>query len=114
MTETQIVDAFGPWLPADEIAAEALRECRVPDPIVQVQSVLEANFDLTADQALPYDVVDAMRTRHSIDLTGFNLSMTNTRKADLIADLAAECDSPAGRQRICSDVMAAWSMRELR
>ena len=72
----QIVDVFGPWMPVDEIAVEALRKCCLPDAIVQVQSVLEANFNLTADLSLPYDVLDAMRARHSIDLTGFNLSMT--------------------------------------
>ena len=72
----QIVDVFGPWVPVDEITAQALTKCRIPDPIVNVQSVLEANFDLTEDQTLPYDVLDAMRTRHSIDMTGFNLSMT--------------------------------------
>lgn len=74
--QKQIVDVCEPWVPADEIAAEALRESRVPDPIVKVQSVLEAKFDLTADQVLPYDVFETMRTRHSICLTGFSLSMT--------------------------------------
>ena len=38
----------------------------------------------------------------------------STRKADLIADLVAECDDPAVRQRVCSGLMAAWSMHELR
>lgn len=72
----QIVDVFGPWVPVDEITEDVVRKCCLPDPTVKVQSVLEANFELTADQTLPYDVLDAMRTRHSIDLTGFNLSMT--------------------------------------
>ena len=72
----QVIDVFGPWTPVDEMPAEALTKCRLPDPIVYAQSVLEANFELTDNQTLPYDVLDAMRTRHSIDLTGFNLSMT--------------------------------------
>ena len=38
----------------------------------------------------------------------------STRKADLIADLAAECDSLSGRQHICSDLMDTWSKCELR
>ena len=71
-----IIDLFGPWVPMDEMAAEALKQCRVPSPILNLQSVLEANFELTCDQSLPYDVLDDLRTRHSIDLTGFNLSMT--------------------------------------
>ena len=59
------------------MSVEDLTKCRLPDPILFSQSVLEANFDLTEDnQSLPYDVFDALRTRHSIDLTGFNMSMT--------------------------------------
>ena len=72
----QIIDVFGPWLPVDEMAAEDLTKCNLPDPILHVQSVLEANFDFTEHQTLPYDVFDALRNRHSIDLTGFNSSMT--------------------------------------
>ena len=67
---------FGPWSPVDELCVDDFRKCCLPDPIVQAQSVLEANFDFTDNQTLPYDVFDALRTRHSIDLTGFNLSMT--------------------------------------
>ena len=72
----QILDVFGPWSPVDEMSVEDLTKCRLPDPILQIECVLEANFDLTENQTLPYDVFDALRTRHSIDLTGFNLSMT--------------------------------------
>ena len=67
---------FGPWSPADETCLEDLTKCRLPDPILQAESILEANFDFTEAHTLPYDVFDALRTRHSIDLTGFNLSMT--------------------------------------
>lgn len=72
----QILDVFGPWTPVDEMPVVDLTKCRLPDPILQIECVLEANFDLTENQTLPYDVFDALRTRHSIDLTGFNLSMT--------------------------------------
>ena len=72
----QIIDVFGPWSPVDELAARDLKTCRLPDPIVHIQSVLEANFDLTEDHTLPYHVFDTLRTRHAIDLTGFNASMT--------------------------------------
>ena len=72
----QLIDVYGPWLPVDEMAAEDLTKCSLPDPILHVQSVLEANFDFTEHQTLPYDVFDALRNRHSIDLTGFNASMT--------------------------------------
>ena len=72
----QIIDVFGPWSPVDELAAGDLKTRRLPDPIVRIQSVLEANFDLTEQQTLPYHVFDTLRNRHSIDLTGFNASMT--------------------------------------
>ena len=74
--KAQIIDVFGPWSPVDELAAKDLKTCRLPDPIVHSASVLEANFDFTEDQTLPYDVFDTLRTRHLIDLTGFNISMT--------------------------------------
>lgn len=67
---------FGPWSPVDELATRDLNTCRLPHPIVHIQSVLEANFDLTEQQTLPYHVFDTLRNRHSIDLTGFNASMT--------------------------------------
>ena len=66
---------FGPWSPVEELTEEDLTKCRLPDPIMHIRSVLEANFDLTEHQTLPYDMFDALRNRHSIDLTGFNASM---------------------------------------
>ena len=38
----------------------------------------------------------------------------SSRKAELIADLAAECDTVASRQRIFAEALATWSMHELR
>ena len=38
----------------------------------------------------------------------------STRRSDLVADLAAECDRPGGRQKIFTHVLASWSMLELR
>ena len=38
----------------------------------------------------------------------------SNRKADLIADIAAKCDTSAGRQRIFANVLAPWSVSELR
>ena len=72
----QVSDVFGPWSPVGEMYAQDLTKCRLPDPILQTHLVLEMNFDFPENQTLPYDVFDALRTRHSIDLTGFNLSMT--------------------------------------
>ena len=59
----------------DDFATQDLRQRRVPDPIVHVQFFLEAYFEGTVDQPLPYDAINALRAQHSMDLTGFNLSM---------------------------------------
>ena len=71
-----VLDLFGPWVPIDELSAEATRRCRLPCPLVQVRSILECNYEFTDEGGLPYDVFDALRARHGIDLTGFNISMT--------------------------------------
>ena len=67
---------FGPWSPESELGTSDMRLMRLPDPIVHTHAILEANFDFTENGTLPYDVFDTLRTRHSIDLTGFNASMT--------------------------------------
>ena len=36
------------------------------------------------------------------------------RKLELIADIAADCDTPTNRQRIIAEVLDTWSMHELR
>ena len=56
---------------------DVVKQCHLPDPIVHVPSVLEANFELADDRSLPYDVLDSVRLHHSIDITGFNVSMTH-------------------------------------
>ena len=71
-----VLDVFGPWVPRNEVSVQVIKQCRHPSPLVRVQSILECNFLLSSDGALPYDVFDALRTRHNIDLTGFNSSMT--------------------------------------
>ena len=72
----KVLDVFGPWSPVEEMSVQDLTKCRLPDPMLQVACVLEANFELTENQTLPYDVFDALRAHHLIDLTGFNLSVT--------------------------------------
>jgi len=42
---------------------------------VNMQSILEAISNSRLIR-LPYDVLNSLRAQHSIDLTGFNLSMT--------------------------------------
>ena len=45
--------------------------------MVALSQILECNFDLNDAGALPYDVFDALRTLHGIDITGFSTSMTH-------------------------------------
>ena len=71
-----LLDVFGPWRSTDAMRLADLREHRLPEPLVSLESILEANFEFESDGALPYDVFDSLRTRHGIDLTGFNTSMT--------------------------------------
>ena len=72
----EMADLFGAWAPVEGMSVETLMRCRLPNAIVNVQAVLECNFDLTEESALPYDLFDALRMRRSIDLSGFNTSMT--------------------------------------
>ena len=46
----QLLDVFGPWVPADEMDQEELSKYKLPNPILDAQSVLEANFNLTENQ----------------------------------------------------------------
>ena len=71
----KLADLCGAWAPVEGMSVETLKRCRLPSAIVNVQAVLECNFDLTEESALPYDLFDALRTRHSIDLTGFSNSL---------------------------------------
>ena len=70
-----VLDVFGPWTPLDQVAAQVIKQCHPPSPLLHARSILECNFELT-EGALPYDVFDALRASHGIDLTGFNTSMT--------------------------------------
>ena len=44
---------------------------------MKLSNVLECNFEFTSEQTLPYEVLDALRNQHGIDVTGFNMSMTH-------------------------------------
>ena len=72
----QILDIFGPWTSIHNMTVPQLKKCRLPQPVVALSQILECNFDLSEEGTLPYDVFDALRTRHGIDLSGFNSSFT--------------------------------------
>ena len=73
----KILDLFGPWATMDDMTVAQMRSCHIPAPIVHVHDVMECNFELTSEETLPYDVFDALRRRHGIDVTGLSTSMTH-------------------------------------
>ena len=75
--DTAPVDIFGPWTSIHTLTVPQLRKCNLPQPVVALSQILECNFDLSDEGTLPYDVFDALRTQHDIDVTGFSSSMTH-------------------------------------
>ena len=73
----KVLDIFGPWTSIHTLTVAQLRKCRLPQPVVALSQILECNFDLSDAGTLPYDVFDALRTQHDIDVTGFSTSMTH-------------------------------------
>ena len=54
-----------------------LSNFHLPQPVIAASQILECNFELSEEGTLPYDVFDALRTQHDIDVTGFHASMTH-------------------------------------
>jgi len=71
-----VLDIFGAWVPMELCSMTRMNECQLPVPLVDSSDVLEFNFDWGANNTLPYDVFDALRLRHGIDVTGLNMSLT--------------------------------------
>ena len=76
-----MLDVFGTWSSVDGLSVQASRTCRFPSPVVKVCDILECNFELSSDGAVPYDVFDALRLTHGIDTT--SLSLSSTHKGNL-------------------------------
>ena len=71
-----VLDIFGTWVPLDSCSVAALRECNLPQPLVDVDDILEFNFDWGANTTLPYETLDNLRVKHNIDVSGLNMSLT--------------------------------------
>ena len=72
----QVMDLFGPWRPIGQMTVAELTGTVMPDVLVIQQACLEMNFSLTAEHELPFEVFEAVRMKHSIDVTGLSLSLT--------------------------------------
>lgn len=72
----QVMDLFGPWRPMGQMTVAELTGTAMPEVLVSQQACLEMNFSLTAEHELPFEVFEALRKKHSIDVTGLSLSLT--------------------------------------
>jgi hypothetical protein len=92
----KLLDIFGPWTSTHALTLAEYQVCSLPSPVVHLSDILECNFDLSSDATLPYDVFDALRSHHGIDVTG--LSVSSAHRGNLCrsyALLGAGCDDMA-------------------
>ena len=76
-TKKKLLDIFGPWTSLHTLTLAECRACNLPSPVVNLADILECNFALSSDGTLPYDVFDALRRQHGIDVTGLSMSSTH-------------------------------------
>ena len=60
---------------------------QVPDPEASLVDVLDANFDMTENNELPYDTFDTLRLLHNLDVTA--LSASQTPRGELVQSIRA-------------------------
>ena len=75
------------------------------------------SYDMAAAQGVVVEVLQTCRQQDLLALRRSTLPATpirSTRKSDLVADVAAECDALANRQRIFAEVMVDWTMHDMR
>ena len=89
---------------AYELQHEASRHEPSSQAMVVAQRVVEEVLGTCRQQALL-----ALR-RSVLPAT----PIRSSRKSELIADIAADCDTPTNRQRIFAEVLDTWSLHELR
>ena len=70
----QILDVFGPWMPSDQMAVDALEP--LPPSIVKPSLVFLWGFEHEEENKLPFSVLDGIMDE-GIDITGLNMSTTN-------------------------------------
>ena len=72
----QQIDIFGSWVPLIDTPVRDLRGAQLPDPEASLADVLDANFEMTENNELPYDTFDTLRLRHNLDVTALSASQT--------------------------------------
>ena len=72
----QQIDIFGSWARLTDAPARDLHGAQLPDPEASLADVLDANFEMTENNELPYDTFDSLRVRHNLDVTALSVSQT--------------------------------------
>ena len=72
----QQIDIFGSWKSLTDTQVKDLRGAQLPDPEASLADVLDANFEMTENNELPYDTFDTLRLRHNLDVTALSASQT--------------------------------------
>ena len=70
----KLLDIFGPWTSMHALSLAEYPVCSMPSPVVHLADILDCSSDLSSDETLPYDVFDALRSHHGIDVTGLSVS----------------------------------------
>ena len=70
------IDIFGSWTPVAKMQLKDLYGHKLPDPLASLALVMDANFEMTENNELPYDTLDTLRVRHRLDVTALSLSQT--------------------------------------
>ena len=104
-TKKKLLDIFGPWTSLHTLTLAEGRARNLPAPVVNLADILECNFALSSDGTLPYDVFDALRRQHGIDVTG--LSMSSTHRGNLYRSYAllGGCEAMAACEAQCAQEM---------
>ncbi len=72
-----ILDLFGAWEPADELRhVDRQDRMTLPSPLIDSTAILHSGFDLEDGSLIPFHVLDHLRLRWKIDVTGLEWSLT--------------------------------------
>ena len=71
----RMLDVFGEWFGIEQACLSDLDKTCLPGALVHQDDILECNFEM--DPAIPYEVLDSLRLKHGIDVSGLSSSLTH-------------------------------------
>ena len=101
-TKQKLLDIFGPWTSLHTLTLAECRACNLPSPVVNLADILECNFALSSDGTLPYDVFDALRRQHGVDVIGLSMSSTHRGNVYRSYALLGGCEAMAACEAQCA------------